>query len=273
MSSDVVPEPHNLAKKPLAEAIFELRWALRKGSGPVEEDPGFRILVGRYYDRIRNDYRTAVDLPVSQVPESMTPYAVRHQFRAAPDQWPVTQIGPGVVTFNETTAYDWKPFREKVSRIVQSLFDAYPTDISALTPTQVTLRYMNAVLFDPSTSDRPILTFIKDFLHASILVDPLLFDEPEQANSPTNVLLNLTYAINKVQGIGSLLFVKGEQEGKPAIIWEINIRTKDEYCPTSPNDIDEWLGKAHEVAEKWFFTLCRGTLLKSFEGADEKRNA
>ncbi len=270
MNNYVLPKPRNLAKKPLAEAIFELRWALRKGAGPGEEDPGFRILVGRYYDRIRNDYRTTIDLPISQVPESMTPYGVRHQFRAGPDQWPVTQIGPGVLTFNETTAYDWVPFREKVSRIVQSLFDAYPTDIAALTPTQVTLRYVNSILFDPSTSDRPILTFLKDFLHTSILIDPLLFDDTELANSPTNALLTLTYAMDMIHGTGALLFAKGEQEGKPAIIWEINITAKDGDCPRNPIDIDEWIKKAHDVAEKWFFTLCRGDLLKSFEGSDEK---
>jgi uncharacterized protein (TIGR04255 family) len=64
--------------------------------------------------------------------------------------------------------------------------------------------------------------------------------------------------------------VNGEQEGKPAIVWEINIMTKEGNTPKIPEDINAWIVKAHAIAENWFFTLCRGDLLGRFEGSDEK---
>jgi uncharacterized protein (TIGR04255 family) len=271
MSDSIVPAPHSLAKKPLAEAIFELRWALRPGDFPgIQDDPGFRILVGRYYDKIRNDYGTTVDLPAARVPESMTPHAVRHQFRAGQNQWPLTQIGPGVVTFNETKAYTWEGFSTNVSKIVNALFTAYPTDIVPLIPIQIMLRYVNTVLYNPLEADKPLLQFLGDNLHTSLVMEPLLFDEPDQANSPSNIMLTLSYKLDTIQGSGSLLFVNGEQEGKPAIVWEINIMTKEGNTPKIPEDINAWIVKAHAIAENWFFTLCRGDLLGRFEGSDEK---
>lgn len=45
MTDDCIPQPHELANKPLVEALFELRWELEPGDHPgVERDPGFKIL-------------------------------------------------------------------------------------------------------------------------------------------------------------------------------------------------------------------------------------
>ena len=61
-----------LPNKPLAEAIFEFRWALdeKRGQG-IAVDPGFRLLLGRYYDRVKGHYPHVVDLPTAQIPEDL----------------------------------------------------------------------------------------------------------------------------------------------------------------------------------------------------------
>src|SRR5437870_557567 len=108
MNHDSIPEPRELRHKPLAEAIFELRWALGTGSSTgFEHDPGFRIFLGRYYDRVHQQYPFVVDLPTAQVPEDMTAHVVRHQFRARQNGWPLTQIGPGILTVNHNEEYTW----------------------------------------------------------------------------------------------------------------------------------------------------------------------
>lgn len=94
----------DLANKPLVEAVFELRWALKK-NGPLTSDPGFQLFQGRYYDRIKETFPFAKSLPAAEVPEAMTGHTVRQQFRASEEGWPVTQIGPGILTVNETVAY------------------------------------------------------------------------------------------------------------------------------------------------------------------------
>jgi uncharacterized protein (TIGR04255 family) len=269
MSKPVLPEPHDLPNNPLAEAIFEVRWELSKGDAlKPPEDPGYRILVGRYYDKIRKTYQASIDLPASQMPDSMLPYVVRQQFRASRDSWPVTQLGPGILTFNETTNYAWKSFRPNACMVIDALFDAYPIELHPLAISEANLRYLNSIPYDGDYAEQPLLTFIKNFLNTSIIVDPLLFgDNQNQADSPTNVVLSLTYDLAAFDGVGSLLIAKGEREGKPAIVWEIQVKTKQGYAPKTAVAIASWLEQAHEVAEKWFFLLCRGNLLDSFEGA------
>jgi len=93
MTDDTTPRPRPLVNKPLVEAIFELRWQLKSIEAGLPQDPGFRIALGRFYDRVAADYPIPVDLPTVQVPEDMAAYAVRHQFRAKKDGWPVTQLG------------------------------------------------------------------------------------------------------------------------------------------------------------------------------------
>ena len=90
---DTIPESHDLANKPLVEALFELRVEARQNA--TRGTTAFRLLFGRYYERIRASYPEAEDLPSSAVPEIMTPYVVRHRFRASKEKWPVTQLGPG----------------------------------------------------------------------------------------------------------------------------------------------------------------------------------
>ena len=90
-----VPEPHHLHKMPLAEALFEVRWAIVSSGKPgLARDPGFPFLLGKYHDLVKNDYPVVKNLPAAEVPEEHTPYMVRHQFRASENGWPVTQIGP-----------------------------------------------------------------------------------------------------------------------------------------------------------------------------------
>ena len=57
----------NLTKKPLIEAVFEVRWQLRehKQQPEIKQDPGFKFLVGSYYERVKEKYPTTFELPIS----------------------------------------------------------------------------------------------------------------------------------------------------------------------------------------------------------------
>jgi uncharacterized protein (TIGR04255 family) len=184
---DEIPTPRPLVKKPLVEVVFELRWKLSEG--PLAKDPGFRIFVGRYYDRVRSQYPDIVDLPSSQIPEEMTAHVVRHQFWTGKGQWPLTQIGPGILTVNETDGYLWESFRPRLVHAVRCLAESYPQDIHKLTPTQVSLKYIDAVPFDPTQSSTTLLQFMREALHTGIDVEPRLFDTPEQSSSPLASIL------------------------------------------------------------------------------------
>ena len=272
MTKDKIPEPHELANKPLVEAIFELRWALQSDQhSGMERDPGFRILLGRYYERMRKEYPKLRDLPLSEIPEELTAHAVRHQFWAGEGIWPVTQIGPGIVTVNETEGYKWQEFRARIMRAVEAVFDSYPSDIADLKPIRAELRYIDALPFDPEEDD--VLEYLEESLHTKISVDPNLFDDSEKSTKPVGFHISLTFPLSQPKGVGSFSFSRGTRSEQPAIIWSTMVRSLGQDTPGRPEDVQEWLNAAHEITDKWFFVLARGPLMSIFEGNDAQHDS
>jgi uncharacterized protein (TIGR04255 family) len=265
MTQDLIPKPHELANKPLVEAIFELRWALESGELPgIQRDRGFRILFGRYYERVRKEYPEVVDLPSSVIPEELSAYVVRHQFWTAKGVWPVTQIGPGVMTVNETAGYTWEGFRPRVMKAVEYLFASYPLDIADLRPVRAELQYIDALAFDPKQED--FFAYLEESLHTRISIDGNLFHDSVESKKPIGFNLRLAFPLSNPKGIGVFSFSEGTRDDKPAVIWNTIVRSFEEHTPCQPEEIEKWLGAAHEITDKWFFTLARGKLMSIFEG-------
>jgi uncharacterized protein (TIGR04255 family) len=227
-------------------------------------------LLGRYYDRLRSEYPHIQDLPPSQVPEEMTNYIVRHQFRHVKDGWPLTQLGPGILTFNDTEGYQWRTFRPQALATIKALFDAYPDDIAKLIPIEVQLTYINATHLD--AQQHSLTNFLRDRLHVTILVDQKLFDDPKKAEQPLGVDLHMIFPLEDLPGVGALRFSNGMKNQKPALVWQIVVRSSREQVPQEPGDFGAWIDRAHDVVDKWFFTLVRGELLKTFEATDAHSN-
>lgn len=265
--AETIPERHPLKNKPLIEAMLELRWQLAESPTLVMTvDPGFRIFLGRYYDRIRPQYPHVEDLPTSELPERVLPHVARHRFWTAKDKWPVTQVGPGILTVNETNGYLWDTFRPRLVDAFNVLMQSYPSEISPLRLSQIALRYIDYVQFDPDTSISPMLEFLRESLHTTIAVDPLVFSDPNEAESPLGLNLSLTYRTQKPKGVVMLTLGNGTNAGVPSIIWETKVISTGTDVPISLPEFEPWLDEAHTVSDKWFFALIRGKLLSSFEG-------
>lgn len=258
--------PTRLDKKPLVEAIFELRWALH-GDEARQRDAGFRLLLGRYYDKVRHAYPALRDLPASQLPEELAAYVVRHQFRASENGWPVIQLGPGLLTVNDTAGYTWDGFRPRVLEASGALFDSYPVEVASLDPVQVQLRYQNALEYDPE--DAVLTDFLRDRLHTGIQVDPELYSRSGGASNPHSIHLNLLMRLTDPPGEVSLLVASGEKDSTPAIVLELLVRSLGLQTPESLQQLGGWLDRAHKVIEEWFFTLCRGDLVERFKPSYE----
>lgn len=267
MSKDLIPKDKNLKNKPLAEVIFELRWDLMKDDRGLKIDPGFRILLGRYYEEVKETYPYSRDLPSAQIPEDMAAYTVRHQFRASEEGWPVTQLGPGVLTVNETSGYKWKSFKEHVGNAINALFKAYPDTISSLSPKAAELRYINAIAYDPD-KETPV-QFLKHYLNMDIVIDKFLFEDNGQGNDPKAFTLNLIYRLPIPRGDGMLKFQTGLKDGKTCLIWEIVVRSLGDDIAKDSAGIKKWITESHDLCERWFFTLSRGKLVKQFKGEEK----
>lgn len=257
----------NLPQKPLGEAIFELQWALKLIEQGGQRDPGFNILYGRFYDHLKSEYPFIEDLDASRMPEEMIPHVVRHRFRPATGAWPVVQIGPGIMTVNDTEAYTWRDYAPRVEAAIKALFEAYPFHLHELLPTVAKLTYINAVLFDPKKES--MTDFLRENLHLSLNIEPGLFENPAIARNPLELNLHLAFPLTKPKGVGVLRFTNGLKNQEPALVWQIVILSGDDTAPKNTEGLSIWLKDAHDVAESWFFRLIQGKLLRSFEVGHE----
>ncbi|MCZ7616856.1 MAG: TIGR04255 family protein [Myxococcota bacterium] len=257
--------PQQLARKPLVEVIFELRWKLEAVADPTGgRDPGFKILLGRFFDRVRATYPAVIDLPATQIPEEMVPNVVRHQFRPDPNAWPLLQLGPGILTTNETTAYSWAAFKPKLVDAISALFASYPGDLHPFEPNQVVLRYLNAIPLDPKRT--PTLRFLREQLHTEIAIAPSLAQTVHDLDQPWGMNLSLTLPMKTPKGACGLSFSTGRAGDKPALIWQLEAQARGGDVPRDEASLGQWLEDAHAVVERWFFTLSEGQLLDSFKG-------
>jgi len=247
----------DLANKPLAEAIFELRWSLDDPRS--SDDSIWELLPGLFYSEVRTDYPHLETLPIAQVPPQMSMNMVRHRFRVEKGRWPLTQLGPGVLTVNETTGYTvWEDFLPRIEKAVAALNKVYPPPLS---PTRAELRYINTVPFDQQ-SDK-VADFVKRKLHLPI-DPPELFDGVGTTNDPSDINLNLRFPLRKPIASGAVTIALGEKDNQPSIIWQLTVRSDTPNVPELPIQLTAWANEAHQIIDEWFMTFCKGPLLESF---------
>lgn len=247
-----------LKNKPLVEALFEVRWAL---SGPpgIAVDPGYQLLIGQLYGKLRDQFPHHVTLPSAEVPAQFIPFTPQHQFRAAPERWPLVQIGSGLLTVNDTEGYLWGSFFERCSSVVNSLFEVYPQGDAPLRIAEVSLRYIDADLLE----NLPPREFLKK-LKIDIGLAPELFDNGIISPEPIGVGLSLAFPLNEPKGILQLAANRGRKSDADAIVWETQVLSRGNDCPQSASDIAGWLKRAHNATHTWFLKQIDGELLEKY---------
>ncbi|MEX5212970.1 MAG: TIGR04255 family protein [Nitrospiraceae bacterium] len=252
-----------LANKPLVEAILELKWALDERPGTeFRFDSNYRLLLGRFFEKVKTDYPAHKALPTASVPDEMVGQMAQHRFQKKADSWPLIQLGPGVLTVNETSGYVWDDFRERCEKAVRYLLETYPAEGGPKVD-QLTLWYIDAVEFDYGKDDA--FRFLKDKLKVQIQLPESLFTEIAVDNKPSTFTWEVAYPLRKPTGHIKLRFQTGIKQGVPAIIWETFVISKGKDLPDL-RAFGEWLNFAHEATDEWFFKLIEGDLEKRFSG-------
>jgi uncharacterized protein (TIGR04255 family) len=248
----------NLSNKPLVEAIFELRWGL-DGPPGIAVDPYYQMLIGQLYSAVKNDYSFWERLPTAEVPESLAPYTPHHRFRVATDQWPLVQIGPGILTVNDTESYVWDAFYPRCSAVIDTLFSIYPDANERLRIFEVTLRYIDA----DEVLSGSALEFLEG-LKVSVNLPETLFAGGRINNTNLGVGISLTYPANQPKGVFQISFNQGRKNDQDAMIWETKILSRGSDAPKQPKAIKDWLKEAHETTHDWFFRQIDGDLLEKY---------
>jgi uncharacterized protein (TIGR04255 family) len=275
-----------LKHKPLVEAIFEVRWAMMAmpmGGAtlpalppgfaqlqavmqpPGQIDPSFQITLARMVDRLQGDYPKYERLPSALVPDGLLPNVAQHRIRDN-EEWPLVQIGPGILTVNDTNKYTWDDFRPRCVKVFTTLTQSHPR-WKEVRVSGLTLRYIDAIEFDYQQND--VCDFLKQKMGLSFGLPPGMFEEIEVKPVPNSFRWNSSFICDKPSGVLTLAFATGQKEGRNALIMEIVFQSKEDRVPNLPRDLDKWLVDVHAVTDNWFFTLIEGgdgELKRRFKG-------
>jgi uncharacterized protein (TIGR04255 family) len=248
----------NLKNKPLNEAIIEVRWG-NSGPIPASLDPNYKLLLGRFYERVLPEFPNHESLPTAALPDEMVANMVQHRFRHK-DGWPLVQLGPGLMTYNETAKYDWKKnFRDGAVKSVNRLIDAYPAD--KLPVTSLTLRYIDLVEFDYGSAS---LSEFLEKLKISVKLPTKMFSQYGITENPEQFVLQTAFACGKPKGRLSLNVGTALKDDAKVVVWETAVETKGADLPKFPDDFETWATQAHDVANDLFFEMIEGELEARF---------
>lgn len=248
----------DLPNKPLIESIFEFKWELVKQDDGTTFDPFYQILVGQFFGKISKRFPNWNNLQPPDIPFQI-PYSPQHQFRIKENSWPLVQIGPGVITVNDTGNYKWKVFRGYCNEICKAFLSVYP-EPDKLNITDIRLRYLNADLL---AGENPY-SFMKK-LKINIFPPDALFLKGKVSDTPHTLNTQLGFETIDPKGFCYLKAGTGKKasSNEPALVWETGVVSLQDNAPDFSNVLS-WLDSAHEITHNWFLGLSEGELLEKY---------
>jgi len=253
----------DLKNKPLVEAMLEIRWRLSERSSGPAVDPHYKLLLGRLFDRLQKQYPEHEPLPTATIPDELVGHVVQHRFRVGPEEWPLIQLGPGILTVNETHNYVWSDFCPRLIDAAETLYAAHPKP-SDFGVQNLVLRYVDSVEFDYSKDDA--FDFLRDKLKVELGLPASLFDSTPVDRMPQSSSWQTSFRCNMPPGRVHASFATGRKGDRPAILWETTVQSAEEDVPNMPDEFPSWLEAAHTIASDWFFKLIEGELERGFAG-------
>jgi len=254
-----------LKNAPLVEVVIELKWKLTQPSNSITPgikiDPEYSLLLGRLSEKLSSEYPFHERLPTASMPDEMANYIVQHRFRREKDKWPLVQLGPGILTLNETENYDWPDFEKRVKKVIEVFFICYPNP-KKISISELTLRYIDGVFLDYQKENA--LDFLKNKMKINITTPQSLFKGTNVKNFPLGYDIRLIYPYSEKQSVASIRFALGKKYNKNALIWETLVSTQNRKGIQKPKDILSWFDKSHNLTHNWFEKICAGPLMESF---------
>ncbi len=233
-----------LHSAPLQEVIFELFWKLPLDETGFPHDPGFALAQGVFASKIQKDFPVTKRLVPENINLRMYPLIV-YQFWKAELTWPLVQLGPGLMTVNDTEKnYIWeKNFLPNIKKAIQILQSSYAP--RKLQIERVKLQYIDAVEFDAKKETatefiaRNLNTVVKNTYVPAGIQNSVHIAQTFQMSTDTVLQLNIQNGIyNKT--------------GKPAIIWTTAVENNSGIELKS---LFQWLDKAHKASSETFINM------------------
>jgi uncharacterized protein (TIGR04255 family) len=268
-------KPNRLPKAPIAEVVFELRWALQSDPGLpafLHSDPGFAPLLNAFTEAMKKaGFGVTRDM---SHPSQTGAYGVARRFTTGADKpFPIMQIGPGIFATNESSLYDWSSFRAQVIQGVRSVLKCYPKLKSfPLKPNYLELRYVD--VFDKTLLGRTdLFYFAKHGTTLNIELPTMLNDRKLFGGEADGRFVFRRHLRNRKDTEFIMDFGSGKNKatGENIARLESKIVSRGEGVPglksnpTFLRDVSKWLKQAHEITSPFFKQFVTDKVMEQFK--------
>lgn len=239
-----------LPKAPLQEVIFELLWEIDFDERGFAVDKGFALAQGVFAESIANDFKYRK----REIPDNvqLTTYpAIIHQFWKNENEWPVVQLGHGVLVFNEIEQnYTWENYKKCLSNVVVKLIDSYKGKIKF---TGANLKYIDAI----EVGDSDLLTFINENFNLSIKNN---FPGSEDL---ININFNETFNVESIGLLNVIISSGYSPANKQAVIWQSNVLS-GKNTVFDEEKLLNWIDEAHKITSHHFKSIVKEDFYATF---------
>ena len=239
-----------LPNAPLNEVVLELRWKITNKSDLTK----IQYLYGDIYNVLKNKYPCRESIAPPEIPMEILINQPVHRFRVAQNDYPLFQVGPGIITLNTIDdKYYWEIFSDDIEELLRSFLLVYPFQTNEkLTP---------SILF----IDFFPLNFKEDNVHDFVNENfNFVFKQNfiKTSNNPMDVNIGFFYEISL--GDLSVTFLKGKDNKQSE---GIVVQTRINGISLNPEitEIKAWIDESHNVCSELFKKLTEGKLYESFK--------
>lgn len=240
-----------LPNAPLQEVLFEIYWDLDYNANGFPFDNDFGLAKGKFSALIENNFPFAEQL----LPENITiPQQVALRFWTAEKNYPVIQIGHGVLTVNDTEKnYIWEDnYKPLILETIDFLQKSYK---KVLKYNRLRLKYIDAVdISDDEYAN--VKVFIKENLQVSLentfeiadLAKDIQIGQSFKLADNSNFSLTISTGFN-------------QQKQQYAVVWSLEVDKSGDF---SQDEITDWLEFAHSKTSDTFKNMLNPTFYDSF---------
>jgi uncharacterized protein (TIGR04255 family) len=238
-----------LPNAPLLEVIFELRWQIRQKSDLTK----YQYLLGDLYSSLKDIYPIRESLAPPEVPTDILINNPVHRFRKEKNQYPLVQLGPGVLTLNTTdNNYFWEEFYELAKKLNQEFFSVFPVENEAF---KSNLLYIDFFKFD--FKNQNVNEFINDSFNINIEQGFI-----KKTGNPFHLDLGFYYETDL--GNLSVTLKKGKNGDKEdGIVMQTTLRGQESM--ETVENVLSWLNRSHDFSSDLFKEITKGKLYNSFQ--------
>jgi uncharacterized protein (TIGR04255 family) len=239
-----------LPNAPLVEIVLELRWKILNQADLSKT----QYVYGDLYSELKSKYPHRENVLPAELPLGILINQPVHRFRSAPNDYPLIQVGPGLLTLNTVDEkYYWDDFSTLANELITTFLKVHPLEVNdKITPSVLFLDFFE---FDFENDD--ILKFINKKFQIQFGQSFITSE-----TFPTNI--NLGYYYKIPLGDLSVLFQKGKSIKK---LDGIILQTRIDGNPLNPviEEVSDWINKSHEICSDLFKKLTEGSLYESFK--------